>query len=118
MLPVSVAANRGAEIIAYPVAPKDNGGGMGNPAPLAVVSTNPIIESLRSVAANVVPTLLLLVTFLAFWEIACGSEGSALPSPSRVWAESYEVIVHPLKGVSIDGSGLQDRKSTRLNSSH
>jgi nitrate/nitrite transport system permease protein len=48
----------------------------------------------------------MLVVLLTVWEVSCSGEGASLPSPSRVWSESYEVIVHPLKGVSVDLSGL------------
>ena len=43
---------------------------------------------------------------LAVWQIACGPEGSSLPSPLRIWTESHELIVHPFKGVSVDLGGL------------
>ena len=65
-----------------------------------------LVDRLGIFTANVLPTFLMLVVLLSIWEVACGHEGATLPSPSRVWAESYDVIVHPLKGVTIDGSGL------------
>lgn len=107
MVPSHVAAE-GAEIIPYPNSgmPKKETAMAMPPAWM----THPIVERLRAVAASVVPTLLMLVAILTVWEIACGSPESSLPSPSRVWSESYEVIVHPLKGVTFDLSGahIQD----------
>lgn len=95
-LPESVAIVS-AEIIPYPGVPA-----VGKPQ----APPGKLVEALRSLAANVLPTFLMLVVLLSIWEVACGHEGATLPSPSRVWAESHDVIVHPLKGVTIDGSGL------------
>ena len=57
-------------------------------------------------AARLLPTLLMLVLFLGAWQIACQDEGSSLPAPSKIWTESHEVIVHPLKGVVFDSGGM------------
>ena len=65
-----------------------------------------ISEAAGKVAVRVFPTLLMLILFLGVWEIACSGEGSSLPSPSRVWTESHDVIVHPFKGVVIDETGF------------
>jgi len=102
-LPDSVAADPGATVIPYPNAkPRPS---VADPAaPARVPST---IESrLRSIAAGVVPTLLMLVVLLTLWEVACSSPESSLPSPSRIWSESHEVIVHPFKGVTADLGGI------------
>ena len=65
-----------------------------------------ISDMAGAAAARLLPTLLMLVLFLGAWQIACQDEGSTLPSPSRIWTESHEVIVHPLKGVTFDASGM------------
>lgn len=103
ILPAGVAANPGAEIIPYPNAKATPAA---ESAPPPAPAPHPIVERLRAVAGSVLPTFLMIVTLLAVWEISCGSQESALPSPSRVWSESYDVIVHPLKGVTFDASGL------------
>ena len=100
MVPSHVAAS--AEIIPYP----NSGMPKIQPALSPAWLTDPVVERARSVAASVMPTLMMILALLAVWEIACGTQDSSLPSPSRVWSESYEVIVHPLKGVSFDLSGL------------
>lgn len=56
-------------------------------------------------AVRLFPTLMMLVLLLGIWQVACQDEGAALPSPSKVWAESHDVIVHPFKGVTFDSSG-------------
>jgi nitrate/nitrite transport system permease protein len=75
------------------------------PAP-PLKQPHPLVERLNAVGASILPTLLMLLALLAIWEVSCSGEGSALPSPSRVWTESHEVIVHPFKGVTFDASGL------------
>jgi len=102
-LPAHVAAAPQAEIIPYP-----------NSRPPAAAADEPPSaraatiwrDRLGSIASKFGPTLLMIVVLLTVWEISCSGEGASLPSPSRVWSESHDVIVHPLKGVSIDLSGL------------
>jgi len=67
---------------------------------------NKIVAALVRLAKTVLPTLMMIVILLTAWQIACGSDTSALPSPMKVWTESHEVIVHPLKGVTLDSAGL------------
>jgi len=101
ILPDSVAAPQGAEIIPYPKAfsaPRES---------VTVKPMHPIVEKLYGIGATVLPTLLMVMALLLVWEMACSGEGSTLPSPSKVWTESYEVIVHPLKGVELDGIGIK-----------
>ncbi|MEJ7927368.1 nitrate ABC transporter permease [Sphingobium sp. AN641] len=83
--------------------PETDGNSPAPPAP----ALSPLFERARDIAASILPTFLMLVLLLAVWEISCSTQESDLPSPSRVWSESYEVIVHPLKGVSFDSSGLK-----------
>lgn len=52
-------------------------------------------EFVNEMAASVVPPLLVLVTLLAVWELACLDPKSALPSPSRIWAEAGDLIRDP-----------------------
>jgi len=62
-----------------------------------------ILEAASDAAAATLPTMVVLGLLLAVWQFACGAPGSALPSPSRIWTESHEVILHPLKGVTFHG---------------
>ena len=90
-----------AEIIPYP--------GMQAAAPVATRTFDftPITDRLRSIALTVLPTILMLAALLMVWEIACSGEEASLPTPSEVWTESHEVIVHPFKGVELDGLGFK-----------
>ena len=68
---------------------------------------SPIAGRLRALALTVLPTILMLAALLMVWEIACSGEDASLPSPSKVWTESHDVIMHPLKGVELDGLGFK-----------
>jgi nitrate/nitrite transport system permease protein len=103
VLPASVAANPGAEIIPYPNA-KAPPTQEASHAPAKAPS--PFMEKLQAFGATVLPTLIMIVALLTLWEVACSGEGSSLPAPSKIWTESYEVIVHPLKGVTADLGGI------------
>jgi nitrate/nitrite transport system permease protein len=81
------------------------------PESLAPRLSRPWVAWLSAVAAHVLPTLLMLVILLGLWEVACSNEASALPSPSRIWTESHDVIVHPLKGVTLDAAGVHVEES-------
>ncbi|MGH2340950.1 nitrate ABC transporter permease [Segnochrobactraceae bacterium EtOH-i3] len=59
-------------------------------------------KTARHVAGHVVPPVVVLAVLLIFWEIACSSPTAALPSPSTVVADTWELIIHPFH----QGSGL------------
>ncbi|ATE64618.1 nitrate ABC transporter permease [Rhizorhabdus dicambivorans] len=90
-----------AEIIPYPGT---------HPAAAEVkkgIDLSPLLGGLRNAALAVLPTLLMVAALLMVWEMACSGEGSSLPAPSKVWTDSKEVILHPLKGVEMDGIGFK-----------
>ncbi|WP_242122552.1 nitrate ABC transporter permease [Sphingobium sp. Sx8-8] len=62
---------------------------------------HPLMRRMRGMAASMLPTLVMLVGLLAFWQLLCGSPDAVFPSPLKVWQESHDVIVHPFKGVDI-----------------
>lgn len=63
-------------------------------------------EKLRAIAANVLPTFLMLIALFGFWQVLCGSPESNFPSPLKVWQESHELIVNPFEGVTVDFKGV------------
>lgn len=67
---------------------------------------HPVLARLHAFFGAVLPTTIMLLVLLAVWQAFCGSEGSSLPGPLQVWEQSREVILHPLKGVTLDTSGL------------
>ena len=104
MLPEHVSAPQSAEIIRHPSAPKEE---MKAAMPAPAAKARPVwLTRISDFAAAVLPSILLLVVLLGFWELACSGEEATLPSPSKIWTESYEVIVHPFKGVTFDAGGM------------
>lgn len=51
--------------------------------------------SIRALFATIVPPLVTLVLLLLIWELICAKPTSALPSPSRIWSEANDLIMHP-----------------------
>ncbi|HPG88908.1 MAG TPA: nitrate ABC transporter permease [Hyphomicrobium sp.] len=47
------------------------------------------------VASRIVPPLVVVIALFVVWELACFSPKSALPAPTKVWSESYDLIVSP-----------------------
>jgi nitrate/nitrite transport system permease protein len=102
-----------AEIIPYPNSPAASGtavppAAVRLPAPRSTSSllASATLERARGIAATLLPTLLMLVVLLGVWQMACQSPESSLPSPTRIWTESHDVIMHPLKGVTFDLTGF------------
>jgi len=62
-----------------------------------------IVEAAGEAATAILPTIVVIAALLAVWQFACSAPGSTLPSPSRIWTESHDVIMHPLKGVTFHG---------------
>lgn len=98
-LPASVAATT-AVIIPHPATKAVK------KMPEPIKPMRPMLEKLSEMAMSVMPTLLMLIVLLVAWEVATAGQGSSLPGPSRIWAQSHDVIVHPFKGVSISAAGL------------
>ncbi len=49
----------------------------------------------RAVAVTVVPPLLMVLLLGLFWELLCSGPGATLPPPSRIWADSKDLILDP-----------------------
>jgi nitrate/nitrite transport system permease protein len=49
----------------------------------------------RSVAARIIPPLIVVALALIVWEIACRKTGATLPPPSRVVKDTWDLIVDP-----------------------
>jgi nitrate/nitrite transport system permease protein len=78
---------------------------------------NKTYNFVSKLASQILPTLIMLVVLLGFWQIAAGGKDSSFPSPSKVWQESHDVIVKPLKGVSyssMDGLRVQENGDVGL----
>lgn len=63
-------------------------------------------ETLRSIAAQTLPTVFMLVVLFGLWQVACSSPDATFPSPLKVWQDSHELIVNPFEGVTVDFTGV------------
>jgi nitrate/nitrite transport system permease protein len=64
--------------------------------------------------ASVIPPLVTLALLLLVWELMCARPTSALPSPSRIWMEANELILHPFYVAGSQDMGLGWRVLTSL----
>lgn len=44
---------------------------------------------------NVIPPLVIATLLLCFWQLLCSAKGSALPPPTQVISDTWELIVNP-----------------------
>ncbi len=56
---------------------------------------NRLVAHLGEIAARVIPPIVVLAIFLLVWQALCGKPGSSLPAPSRVLADTWELITDP-----------------------
>jgi nitrate/nitrite transport system permease protein len=68
----------------------------------------------KDIAGRVLPPLVVLVTLLAIWQVAFSGEGSGLPTPAIVWAESSDLILDPFYVYGTQDIGLGWRVLTSL----
>ena len=71
-------------------------------------------KTLTSIAANVVPPLVVIALILVIWQILCATPGASLPAPSQVWADAGELIVSPFFDYGQGDIGLGLRVLTSL----
>ena len=63
---------------------------------------------------NIVPPLITLLIILLVWQIAFSKPGATLPSPTIVWKEAHELILHPFYWAGSQDIGLGWRVLTSL----
>lgn len=73
-----------------------------------------LLPAARSVAARVLPPLVMLGLLLMVWQILCMKPGATLPSPSKIWTEAYDLIVDPFFVAGPQDIGLGWRVLTSL----
>ncbi len=52
-------------------------------------------KKMTTIAAEVVPPIVVLAILLGIWELLCRKAGASLPPPSRVLKDTWELIVDP-----------------------
>ncbi|WP_062221851.1 nitrate ABC transporter permease [Aureimonas sp. D3] len=90
--PAPAAAGTKAEIVALP-RPR---------ASFAAVAGRRASE----MAANTLPFLVTLAVLLGIWEVICSQPGAALPAPTQILSDSWDLIVHPFYVNSGNDVGL------------
>jgi nitrate/nitrite transport system permease protein len=89
--------------MSMPALTNDNASKVVPPTSASIVTITPkqppkverYVKMAREFAARVVPPLIVLALFLLVWELLCRRAGSALPPPSRVFADTRELIFDP-----------------------
>jgi nitrate/nitrite transport system permease protein len=54
-----------------------------------------VAPRLKSLAVNVLPSAVVVILLLAVWEVLCRKAGATLPPPSKVYADTKELIFDP-----------------------
>ncbi|WP_151445844.1 nitrate ABC transporter permease [Lacisediminimonas profundi] len=52
-------------------------------------------QAASELAVKLLPPMITIALLMGFWELLCRQQGAALPPPSKVFAETYELIIHP-----------------------
>jgi nitrate/nitrite transport system permease protein len=71
------------------------------PAPAPAQMSRPLLAKLPQpsrvapVLANILPPVMILAVFLGLWEFLASGPAATLPPPSKVWADSYDLITDP-----------------------
>ncbi|MFN4154086.1 MAG: nitrate ABC transporter permease [Paracoccaceae bacterium] len=84
------------------------------PLPVAARSGQWLQKSLSWIVSSVLPPLVVLFVLLAIWQIAFSGPNSGLPTPTKVWAESSELILDPFFVYGSQDIGLGWRVLTSL----
>ncbi|MCO4319468.1 nitrate ABC transporter permease [Phyllobacterium sp. 21LDTY02-6] len=64
-------------------------------APRSARDTNPFLKWIANLGSHILPPVITLLFLLVLWEIICSSPDASVPPPSRVVAETWELIVDP-----------------------
>ncbi len=73
-----------------------------------------LIPNLRAIAVRVVPPIIMLALIFALLQLLCAKPGATLPSPSRIWSDSKDLILHPFFVSGPQDIGLGWRVLTSL----
>ena len=92
------------------------------PAPAKVVTLKPQRPSRLAALGTavgrwltvIVPPLVVLAAMLLVWELACHGPKATLPAPSKIWADSKDLIVDPFFVTGPQDIGLGLRVMTSL----
>lgn len=69
---------------------------------------------MKSIAATIVPPLVVVAAILLVWQIAFGRPGATLPPPTTIWTEAKDLIIDPFFVNGSQDIGLGWRVLTSL----
>lgn len=84
------------------------------PLPVTARSGQWVRKSAAVFVSSVLPPLVVLMVLLAIWQIAFSGPTAGLPTPTKVWAESSELILDPFFVYGTQDIGLGWRVLTSL----
>jgi len=64
-------------------------------SPKRPISAEKFSKAAKEVAVRVIPPLIVFTLLMVFWELVCRRAGSTLPPPSKVYADTKELIFDP-----------------------
>lgn len=73
-----------------------------------------LIPNLSAIAVRVIPPIVMLVLIFGLWQLLCARPGATLPSPSRIWSDSKDLIIDPFFVSGPQDIGLGWRVLTSL----
>eukprot|EP01031_Cornospumella_fuschlensis_P002459 gene2459-3076_t len=73
-----------------------------------------VLGGLYILIGKMVPPLLVVAGLFLLWEWLCSGPGATLPPPTRVWADTKELILNPFYDRGGLDKGLQDFHGTPL----
>lgn len=73
-----------------------------------------VLSKIGAWVASALPSLLVVAVLLIVWEIAAGGPKSSLPPPSKIWADSKDLILNPFFVAGPQDIGLGWRVLTSL----
>jgi nitrate/nitrite transport system permease protein len=66
------------------------------PAPPPSFSLRAVVNNIgRGFVSHVLPPLVIIGLLLVFWQVLCSRPGAALPAPTKVIQDCWELITHP-----------------------
>ncbi|BAT57518.1 bicarbonate transport system permease protein CmpB [Variibacter gotjawalensis] len=65
-----------------------------------------VVPKLWATLANVAPPLVMLALILTVWQLLCMSPTATLPSPTKIWSEASDLILHPFFNAGPQDIGL------------
>ena len=106
---LKIAAASAADPAKTPAAPV-----VALPQRKAVPAAGRLAKKASTIAAAVLPPLVVVVALMLIWQLAANRPGATLPAPSVIWAESKDLILEPFFVAGPQDIGLGWRVLTSL----